>query len=79
MHLQAQKHLISVPVMSKNIKVTIEGKQDDLINLIDSMPIEGLKKMKVLNPHNRKKQKRVLKLKASVFEEMFKNKERCSE
>ncbi|TLX73722.1 hypothetical protein E9993_14790 [Labilibacter sediminis] len=65
--------------MSKNIKVKIEGSQDDLINLIDSLPLEGIKKIKVLNPKNLKKQKRVLKLKASVFEEMFKTKERCSE
>lgn len=65
--------------MSNIVKMTIVGKRDDLISIIDHLPLEGLKKMKVMNPAEKKKQKRVLTLNADVFNQHFNDKKRCLE
>ncbi len=65
--------------MSRTIKVTLEGRKDDLISVISQLPTEGIISMKTEHGNNRPNQVRKLKLDASIFNELFKTKPLCSE
>jgi hypothetical protein len=59
--------------------MTIKGTKENLINLIDYLPLDAVRKIKIHESENKGIQVRTIKLDAKWFEELFENKKRCSE
>jgi hypothetical protein len=59
--------------------MTIKGTKENLINLIDYLPLDAVRKIKIHEPEKKDIQVRTIKLDAKWFEELFENKKRCSE
>ncbi len=61
------------------IKMTIKSSKENLINLIDYLPLDAVRKVKIHQLKNKNVQVRTIKLDAKWFEEHFENRKRCSE